>query len=65
MGLYSRRIVGWSMSRWINRHLVIDALRMAIDARQPKGALIHHSEVPNIQATTSVLSLIGTGFNAA
>lgn len=44
MDLYSRRIVGWSMSRWINRHLVIDALRMAIDARQPKGALIHHSD---------------------
>ncbi len=44
MDFYSRRIVGWSMSRWINRHLVIDALRMAIDARQPKGALIHHSD---------------------
>jgi putative transposase len=26
MDLYSRRIVGWSMGRWINRHLVIDAL---------------------------------------
>ena len=44
MDLYSRRIVGWSMNRWINRHLVIDALRMALDARQPKGALIHHSD---------------------
>ena len=44
MDLYSRRIVGWSMNRWINRHLVIDALRMAIGARQPKGALIHHSD---------------------
>lgn len=44
MDLYSRRIVGWSMNRWINRHLVIDALRMALEARQPKGALIHHSD---------------------
>ena len=44
MDLYSRRIVGWSMNRWINRHLVIDALRMALDARQPAGALIHHSD---------------------
>ncbi len=44
MDLYSRRIVGWSMSRWISRHLVIDALRMALDARQPSGALIHHSD---------------------
>ena len=44
MDLYSRRIVGWSMSRWINRHLVIDALSMAIGARQPDQVLIHHSD---------------------
>ena len=39
MDLYSRRIVGWSMSRWINRHLVIDALNMAIGARRPGAEL--------------------------
>jgi putative transposase len=50
MDLYSRRIVGWSMNRWINRHLVIDALRMALDARQPAGALIHHSDSENVIA---------------
>jgi len=44
MDLYSRRIVGWSMSRWINRHLVIDALNMAIGARRPGADLIHHSD---------------------
>ena len=44
MDLYSRRIVGWSMSRWMSRHLVIDALTMAIDQRQPDGVLIHHSD---------------------
>ena len=44
MDLYSRRIVGWSMSRWINRHLVIDALNMAIGARRPERDLIHHSD---------------------
>jgi len=44
MDLYSRRIVGWSMSRWINRHLVIDALNMAIGARRPEAELIHHSD---------------------
>jgi putative transposase len=42
MDLSSRRIVGWSMSRWMNRRLVLSALRMAIDARQPEGGLIHH-----------------------
>jgi len=44
MDLYSRRIIGWSMSRWINRHLVLDALRMALEARQPSSVLIHHSD---------------------
>jgi len=44
MDLYSRRIVGWSMSRWMSRRIVLAALRMAIDARQPEGELIHHSD---------------------
>ncbi len=44
MDLFSRRIVGWSMDRWMSRHLVVDALRMAVEARQPTGPLIHHSD---------------------
>ncbi len=37
MDLFSRRIVGWSMDRWMSRHLVVDALRMAVEARQRQG----------------------------
>ncbi len=44
MDLFSRRIVGWSMGRWISRHLVIDALTMAIGSRQPEAGLLHHSD---------------------
>jgi putative transposase len=44
MDLYSRRIVGWSMSRWMTRRIVVDALRMAVHARQPGAKLIHHSD---------------------
>ena len=44
MDLYSRRIVGWSMSRRINRQLVLNALNMAIGQRRPQGDLIHHSD---------------------
>ena len=44
MDLYSRRIIGWSMSRRINRHLVTNALTMALGQRQPEGELIHHSD---------------------
>jgi transposase InsO family protein len=44
MDLHSRRIVGWSMSRWMSRRIVLSALRMAIEARQSAGNLIHHSD---------------------
>ena len=44
MDLYSRRIVGWSMSRRMSRRLVIDALRMAVAARRPDNGLVHHSD---------------------
>jgi len=42
--LYSRKIVGWSMSDKQNRHLVKDALMMAIESRKPKPGLIHHTD---------------------
>lgn len=44
MDLYSRRIIGWSMSRWISRHLALDALGMALANRKGKGELVHHSD---------------------
>ena len=44
MDLYSRRIVGWSMDRRVGRHLVVDAVTMALGYRQPSGPLIHHSD---------------------
>lgn len=44
MDLYSRRIEGWSMSQWMSRHLVIDALTMALTAHRPERVLIHHSD---------------------
>lgn len=42
--LYSRQIVGWSMSHKQDRYLVKDALMMAIDSRKPKPGLIHHTD---------------------
>jgi putative transposase len=43
MDLYSRRIIGWSMSRRIDRHLALNALNMALGQRRPTADLIHHS----------------------
>lgn len=44
MDLWSRRIVGWSMSRTIDAKLVCDALNMAVRSRCPGRGLIHHSD---------------------
>lgn len=44
MDLYSRKIVGWSMDENMSRHLVIDAMKMALTIRQPGQKLIHHSD---------------------
>jgi transposase InsO family protein len=44
MDLFSRRIVGWSMSSTLHASIVVDALRMAIDQRRPAAGAIHHSD---------------------
>lgn len=42
--LYSRRVVGWSIDRRMKKALVIRALMMALNLRQPPPGLIHHSD---------------------
>lgn len=44
MDLFSRKIVGWSMSKTIDSELAIAALRMAIQRRRPLKGLMHHSD---------------------
>ncbi len=44
MDLYSRKIVGWSMSETINTELALSALKMAIHRRKPAKGLMHHSD---------------------
>ena len=44
MDLYSRRIVGWSMSRRIDRHLALNALNMALGQRRVNADLIPPSD---------------------
>lgn len=44
MDLYSRKVVGWSLSERMTKQLVIDALQMAIWARKPPRGLILHSD---------------------
>jgi len=44
LDLYSRAIVGWSMSDRINGQLVLDALDMAITQRRPNKQVLVHSD---------------------
>ena len=46
MDLHSRRVIGWSMSEHMTRHLVMDAMQMAIGQRHPDkdSGLIFHSD---------------------
>lgn len=44
MDLYSRRIVGWSMSDRIDKTLTMSALDMAVRHRRPDVGLVHHSD---------------------
>lgn len=44
MDLYSRKIIGWALSRSLEAELACAALRMAIDDRKPSNGCIHHSD---------------------
>jgi putative transposase len=58
LDLFSRRIVGWSMSQRIDRHLVIDALEMAVSNRRPPPGLIHHSDRGSQYASNEYQALL-------
>lgn len=44
LDLFSRKVVGWSMSNRNNGQLVKDSLDMAIEHRHPAQGLIHHTD---------------------
>jgi putative transposase len=44
LDVYSRAIVGWSMSACCDEALVESALKMAVARRRPQAGLLHHSD---------------------
>lgn len=44
LDLFSRKVIGWSISKKIDGALAINALEMAIKRRHPKRGVIHHSD---------------------
>ena len=57
--LYSRRVVGWAMDRRMKKALVIRALLMAINLRQPSPGLLHHSDRGSQYASHALLKQHG------
>ena len=44
LDLYSRKIIGWSMSERIDKRLVLDALDMALLRREYRVGIMHHTD---------------------
>ena len=44
LDLYSRAVVGWSMSDCCTEAVAENALKMALSRRRPKAGLLHHSD---------------------
>jgi putative transposase len=44
LDVWSRKIVGWAMSSRMTTKIVLDALAMATEQRQPAAGVIHHSD---------------------
>ena len=44
MDAYSRKVVGWELSRSLSSELAVRALEQAIVMRQPSPGLVHHSD---------------------
>jgi transposase InsO family protein len=41
---FSRRVIGWALDRTLEDDLPIEALRLALEQRQPAPGLVHHSD---------------------
>lgn len=60
MDLYSRRIVGWSMSDTMHAKMVTDALLMALWRRGRPSELLHHSDQGSQYTSEDFQSLLKT-----
>lgn len=56
--LFSRRVVGWSMDKNMDKHLVIKALLMAIYQRRPKQSVLVHSDQGSQYGSTDYLAFL-------
>ena len=55
---YSRRCIGWALSRHIDTELALKALRMALETRTVPLGLVHHSDRGVQYAATDYVALL-------
>lgn len=60
LDLYSRKIIGWSMSERIDKYLVLDALDMALVRRRPEAEVLHHTDRGAIYASDEYRQKLST-----
>lgn len=58
LDLYARKVVGWSMQATLKTQLVLDAVQMALQQRQPSKELLHHSDRGSQYASEGYQSLL-------
>jgi len=71
LDVYSRRVVGWSISRKLESGIALEALEYALKHRRPAAGLIHHSDrgvqyassdyIKRLQACGIVISMSRAG----
>ena len=44
LDVFSRKVVGWALSKKIDAALTVEALQSAIEQRNPKAGVIHHTD---------------------
>src|SRR5262249_23602438 len=58
LDLFSRKVIGWAMAATMPTSLVLQALRMALAARQTGQGLLHHSDQGSQYASQAYQSLL-------
>ena len=44
LDLFSRKVVGWAIARTLQKEICLEALKMALETRDPSPGCIHHSD---------------------
>lgn len=66
LDLFSRKVIGWAIARSLHREICMDALKMALETRDPAPGCIHHSDRGVQYASEDYVNLlISRGFRVS